>query len=191
MSRTADIEDALLARVRDRFGATLRQVDSIPADWDDEMVLRFLLNAPAVFLSWGITRSSGSTDMTAEVDVQWQFTVVTAHEGKEAARRRGDARAIGAYDIVERLIPLMHGFSAPDESALRFESADNLFSAASERRGMAVYGVLFSMPMAMQDGDPPPSDLEDFLRFHADYDQQPTDGQTEASDHVTLPQGAP
>jgi hypothetical protein len=51
-----------------------------------------------------------------------------------------------------------------------------------------VYGVLFSMPMTMDDGEEVPSDLDDFIRFHADWDQAPADGQLEAQDHVILPQ---
>lgn len=191
MSRIGDIEDALLARVRDRFGPTLRQVDAIPASWDDEMIRRFLISAPGVFLSWGLDRGDNTTDATAEVNSLWQFTIITAHEGKEATRRRGDARAIGAYEIVERLIPLIHGYTPAGESALMFASADNLFSAANERNGLTVYGVLFSMPMTMSAVDEEPSDLEPFLRFHADWNQAPADGQLEAQDHVTLPQDPP
>lgn len=191
MSRISDIEDVLIARVKDRFGDTLRHVDAIPASWDDEMVQRYLIGTPGVFLSWGLDRGMGTTDVTAEVTSQWQFTVVTGHEGKESARRRGDSRAIGAYDIVERLIPLMHGFTVPNESALQFENADNLFSAVNERKGLSVYTVLFSMPMTMGDVVDGTSDLDDFLTFEASYDQQPADGQLEAVDTVSLPQGTP
>jgi phage gp37-like protein len=191
MSRIGDIEDSLLARVRDRFGDTLRQVDAIPASWDDEMVKRYLIGTPGVFVSWGLDRGANTTDTTAEVNSLWQFTIITAHEGKESARRRGDARAIGAYEIVERLIPLMDGYTPAGETALAFDSAENLFSAANERNGLTVYGVLFSMPMTMGAVDEEPSDLEPFLRFHADWDQAPADGQLEAQDRVTLPQDPP
>jgi len=191
MSRIGAAEDAILERVRARFGATLRQVATIPSSWDEEMVKRMLIGAPGVYLSWGIQRGQRSSDQFAELTCLWEFTVITAHEGKEDARRRGDARAIGAYEIVERLIPLMHGWAVPNESSLVFEAADNKFSDGNERRGLTVYGVLFSMPMTMGDTDEELSDLDPFLRFHADWDQAPADGQLEAQDEVTLPQDPP
>jgi phage gp37-like protein len=188
MSRIADAEDALLNRVRTRFGSALKHVEAIPASWDDDTIKRMYVGTPGVFLSWGIERGQRSTHSTAEVVSLWEFTIVTAHEGKEPPRRRGDSRAIGAYEIVERLIPLVHGWTVPGEGTLVFETAENKFSASNERNGLTVYGALFSMPMTMDDGEETPSDLDDFITFHADWDQAPADGQLEAQDHVTLPQ---
>ncbi|HEY1136574.1 MAG TPA: phage protein Gp37 [Xanthomonadaceae bacterium] len=188
MSRIGDAEDALLNRVRTRFGTALKHVEAIPSSWDAATIKRMYVGTPGVFLSWGVQRGQRSTDSTAELIVLWEFDIVTSHEGKEAPRRRGDARAIGAYEIVERLIPLLHGWTVPNEGSLQIETAENKFSAENERNGLTVYGALFSMPMTMDDGEETPSDLDDFITFHADWDLAPADGQLEAQDHVTLPQ---
>jgi hypothetical protein len=169
----------------------LKHVEAIQSSWDTDTIKRMYLGTPGVFLSWGVQRSQRSTDNTAELIVLWEFDIVTSHEGKESSRRRGDSRAIGAYEIVERLIPLLHGWTVPGEGSLQIETGENKFSAANERNGLTVYGVLFSMPMTMGAVDEEPSDLEPFLRFHADWDQAPADGQLEAQDRVTLPQDPP
>lgn len=187
MSRIGDAEDALLDRVRTRFDTALKHVEAIPSSWDSETIKRMFVGTPGVFLSWGVQRGERSTHNTAELIVLWEFDIVTSHEGKEAPRRRGDNRALGAYEVVERLIPLLHGWTVPNEGTLQFETAENKFSANNERNGLTVYGALFSMPMQMDGGEETPDDLDDFLRFVGDFDVAPSDGQAEASIHVDLP----
>ncbi|EFH5001021.1 DUF1834 family protein, partial [Escherichia coli] len=47
-----ETEAALLARVRELFGATLRQVDPLTGTWTNEDVHRLFLAPPSVFLAW-------------------------------------------------------------------------------------------------------------------------------------------
>lgn len=191
MSRIGAAEDALLNRVRTRFGTALKHVEAIPSSWDSDTIKRMFVGTPGVFLSWGVQRGERSTHNTAEIIVLWELDIVTAHEGKEAPRRRGDSRGLGAYQVIERLIPLLHGWTVPDEGTLQFETAENKFSANNERNGLTVYGALFSMPMQMDDSAETPSDLDDFLRFMGDFDVAPGDGQAEASIRVDLPAATP
>jgi phage gp37-like protein len=56
MSRIGDAEDALVDRVRTRFGTALKHVEAIPASWDMDTIKRMYIGTPGVFLSAGSAR---------------------------------------------------------------------------------------------------------------------------------------
>lgn len=179
------VEEFLIATLQTRFGARVKGVESLPSEWDDKTIARMLVLAPGVFVVF----AGGSAQRdTTQILGRWIVVGVTAHKGGELARRHGDAREIGAYEIVETVVALLHDVTVPDVGTLTFSDVANLFSAANEARGLAIYGAAFDLPMELAppiDGSDP---LDDFLTFHADTDVAPADGVPEAGDTVTLPQ---
>ena len=90
---------------------------------------------------------------------------------EEQARRLGDALQIGTYELIERMVGLLHGLEVPDVGTLDFRSVDNLFTGTVDRQGLAVYGVRFALPMTAL--PPAAVALDDFETFDAQYDLPP------------------
>lgn len=184
----AAIEDAIIDRVKGHFGGALRTVDSIPGPLDSEDTLRKMLRAaPAVFVLFGGGRNPTPGKNLVELQGRWVLYVVTGHAGGQSDRRRGDGRQIGAYDIVQRLAPLLCGFCPADESALNLEDVANLYSGTIDSQGVTLYAATFSMRMDLS-ALPDESTLDDFLLCHTDYDLAPADGTLDATDDIALPQ---
>ncbi|HIC0019237.1 TPA: phage protein Gp37, partial [Escherichia coli] len=95
-----ETEAALLARVRELFGATLRQVEPLTGTWTNEDVHRLFLAPPSVFLAW---MGCGEGRTRREVESRWAFFVVAELLNGEPVNRPG------IYQIVERLIAGVNG----------------------------------------------------------------------------------
>lgn len=202
-----NVEDQLIAKVKAALTVAGAQkyktVDSLPSDWDKDMLRRFAAIAPAVLIAFsgGVPRETGANDAVT-VDAQWSVIAVTAHASGNAARRRGDSQEIGAYEICERLIPELHGLTIEDEGTLSLVAIENLWSGEIEKQGLAVYAMRMSMPITL----PYVADVETidaFETFHGMYDIPPFAGELEyqswldadfsaskpeAEDTVSLPQ---
>lgn len=164
-----DLVDTLTAAVA---GAKLR-VDSLPGDWDDDMLARLLQLAPCVLVSFAGGTSNSPGELEPSIDGQWHVYAVTSHPSGQSARRTGNAQALGAYDLVGRLIvPALHGHLVPDVGTLELRGVENLFTGAVERKGLAVYSCKFAIPMAFEI-DAAASGLADFATFAAQYDLPP------------------
>lgn len=182
----ASVEQHLVDAIKTRFGARLKGVESLPSDWDSKVVDRMMVLAPCAFVVFAGGPALAGTN---EIAGRWIVVAVTAHKGSEVARRRGDAREIGAYEIIETVVPLLHDMTIVGTGTLRFVDMANLFNQVDESRGLAIYGAGFDLPMGMEaatdDGADP---LDAFITFHAEHDLAPIDGTSEAADTVTLPQ---
>ena len=184
----AAIEQHIIDTAKAHFGNALKAVESLPADWDDETFRRILRLAPGLFVVFGGGDRDSSYDNRNVIQGKWGLVAVTAHASGELARRRGDSREIGAYEIIERAVSLFDEHDVPDEGQMEFEGIDNLFSADLEKQGAAIYGARFSLPMsvALDPGTSP--SLDAFITFHGDIDAAPADGQIESADTVLLEQ---
>lgn len=130
-----ETEAALLARVRDLFGATLRQVDTHPGTWSDVDIRRILVSPPAVYLAW---LGCGEGRTRREVESRWVFYVVAeVLNGREANR-------LGIYQIVERLTAGISGQRFGPTTGLRLTKGQNLYTDVQGSQGVALYGLYFS-----------------------------------------------
>ncbi|MFG6462264.1 phage protein Gp37 [Roseateles sp. DXS20W] len=180
-------------------GAGLR-VQDLPGDWDDEMLRTLLTLAPCVLISFsGGQARRGAT--TAAIDGQWTLYVVTKHPSGQQARRRGNAMAIGAYEVVSRLVvPVLHNHLVPGVGTLSLTGIQDLYTGSVERQGLAVYGCTFVLPMSFE--PQASAGLGDFATFVSSLDIPPhassstqsewlqgnfTHGKPDASDTVNLP----
>jgi phage gp37-like protein len=205
MSGTPDVitvvETHLIDTLKAALAGTKLRVQDLPGDWDDDMLRRLLTLAPCVLVSFSGGQVPRRGANTASIDGQWVIYVVTSHQSGEQARRRGNAQAIGAYEIVARLIvPQLHGHIVPGVGTLDLTGVQDLFTGTVERQGLAVYACTFMLPMEFD--RVAPDGLADFATFVASLDIPPhaphstqtewlagndTHGAPDARDNVTLP----
>lgn len=167
----AATEAHLIATIQADLGNRIKTVTSVPSEWSDDLLKSMLIMAPFVAVAFpgGTAPKPGST--YAYMDANWEIYVGTAHASGQQARRLGDALQIGAYELIERMVGLLHGHAVPDVGTLDFRSVDNLFTGTVERQGLAVYGIRFALPMTAL--PPAAVALDDFETFDAQYDLPP------------------
>lgn len=180
------VEDDLVATIKAAVTDKVRTVESLPGDWDDDMLRRLLRQVPGVFVAFagGAPVQSGAT--SAEMRGQWVVFVVTGHASGEAARRRGDARQVGAYELAELLIPVLHGHRIAGVGSFTFAGLENLYTGQIDRTGVAVYGLKFELPMSWS-AEPDAGLLGDFETFDARWDLPPLATDTEHREWLETP----
>lgn len=171
------VENAIIAEIKTVLAvgsgaSNVRMVDSLPGDWDADMLKRLLRLVPGVFVAFIGGPALAASGETVMIEAHWTVIAATGHASGEAARRRGDAKQIGAYEILEKLLPKLHGFAIADEGSLSFVEVKNLYTGEIDKQGLAVYAAEFKMPMAL------PSDIDlatltPFVTFDAKYDFAP------------------
>jgi len=195
------VEDAIIAAARAVLGTHVRDVESLPGEWDDEMLKRLLRAVPGCFVAFaGGPRNVAAGGVTAAIDGRWVVYTVTGHASGEAARRRGDSRQVGAYELLGLLAPHLHGLVVAGVGTLQLVDLQNVYSGTVDRQGLAVYALTFGIPMTLDlpvDGTLTPS--ETFAaawdtpphtpQRHADWlDGDDSGGAPDARDQVALPQ---
>lgn len=184
----AAVEQHIIDTVKARFGTRLKAVESLPADWDADTFKRLLRLAPGVFVVFGAgPRDMSSDDDAPVINAKWGVIAVTTHASGELARRRGDSREIGAYEIIENCVRLLHRHPVPDQDQLLLTDVQNMFTGEIEKQGATLYGAEFSLRMSI-DTDDAAGSLDDFITFDGVYDLAQPDGKPDAEDTVTLPQ---
>lgn len=167
----AATETHLIDTIKAHLGNRIKTVTSVPSEWSDDLLKSMLLMAPFVAVAFpgGTAPKPGSS--YAYMDGNWEVYVGTAHASGQQARRLGDALQIGAYELIERMVGLLHGHTVPDVGVLDFRSVDNLFTGTVDRQGLAVYGIRFALPMMAL--PPATQALVGFETFDAQYDLPP------------------
>lgn len=183
----AAVEQHIIDTAKARFGNRLRTVESLPADWDEDTFRRILRLAPGLFVVFGGGLRDNTVDDGLVINARWGLMAVTAHASGELAQRHGDAREIGAYEIIEICAQLFHQHAVPGEDRMLCTDVQNLFSGAVEKQGASLYGAEFELRMSIAPEETG-SALDDFKTFTDQFDLAAPDGQAEAEDHVELPQ---
>lgn len=180
----AAIEDAIIERCASLVGEHVRAIESLPGSWSDDTLRAALRRVPGIYVAWsgGPAMSGGR----AGINGRYAVYVVTGQASGERARRRGTSREIGAYEVLERIVPGLHGYTVPDVGSLQLERVDNLYSDRADQQGIVIYGAVFSLAKMMFPPVFDAGDLADFVTFHATH-QQPDGADTET--HVNLQEG--
>lgn len=171
----ANTEALLIAKIQGSFAAKkLKTVESLPGNWDDDTMRRLLRQVPGVFVVWaGAQPASARDGGTAGLATGlWLVYCATAHANGEAARRLGDSKQIGAYELVETLIPQLNGLTIPGEGTLALAKVENLYSGTIDKQGLALYVLHFNMPQAWPT-EVDESTLGNFEELHGLYDIPP------------------
>lgn len=103
LAAEAFIVDQLTALLQGK----VRGVQTLPGDWDDEMLKRFLRAVPGVFLAFAGGAAAPAGAQEARLQSRWVVYVVTGHPN-ELARRQGDAQQLGAYQLLALVLPFLH-----------------------------------------------------------------------------------
>lgn len=196
-------EDGIVARLKEAAAGKARTVDSLPGDWDDDMMKRFLALTPCLLVAFagGVPPNVG--EVQPSIGSEWLVYVGTGHASGQAARRRGDSMQAGAYELMEFVvIPALHGYKVPEVGTLVLTGVDNVWTGSVERQGLAVYAVRFRLQLDFG-AAPAEEALSVFETFDAQYDIPPMSTEAEhrkwlagdygttrpdAQDHVDLPQ---
>lgn len=197
----AETEAFLIAQCKALLGTHVRDVQSLPGDWDDEMLKRFAKAVPGVYVAFvGGERMEGGGGTEARIDSRWVLYVCTGHPTEEA-RRLGDAMQIGGYTLIKLLVPMLASLTMAGVGSFSLVNVQNLFTGSIERQALTVYAIVLSLPMTFElvQAD---ALLAPFVTFDAQYDVPPftqaqhtqwlqeiyTAGSPDARDTVTLPQ---
>ena len=166
----ATLEDAVIAVIKNTLTNHVRSVDSLPGPWSLDLLRRMFQEAPAVYITWlgGSARAVSSPLINSRLDV----LSVTRNARGEKARRRGDGNTIGAYDILQMIIPQLHNYSVDDVGALELSGVRNVFDNATFEVGATVYAASFTVPVDFTPaaGIVDPSTLDDFLTYHESHE---------------------
>lgn len=183
----ATVESAIVARAKTALGfpaaPVVRQVETLPGGWTLDMLKRALQMAPGVHLAFlgGRSQSSGGY-------IDGRFAAYAVAKGaREEDRRRGNAREIGAYDIIERLAIHLDNLTVPDVGTIVVREVQNVFSDAMFELGGTVYALLVevpNMPWANKDT----STLAPFITFEGTHSLAPGPNEPAHQTKVTLPQ---
>lgn len=185
------IEDYLIGELdqalRDSSGEPLvRQVAPLPGPWSMETLRQVLDRAPAVYLLWLGGRGQGGNQLA--VDARWGVYAIANHASGADRRRRGDAQQIGAYEMLERAAPRLHGLDVPDRGGVVVDRLESLVNDATFQLGASVYQATVTIPNLVLPLGATEADFDDFATFHATYDLDTTqDAEPEAEDDVTMP----
>jgi len=176
------IEDNLIALVKSTLPNKLKEVKSLPGALNKELLKILMAASPAVYFAFlGGPRGRGD-----EIDGIWAMYMVTAL-GDEVQRRVGDARVMGAYDLIDILLPVVHEHNIPDVGSLKFKQVQNLFSTGLDKEGVTLYAATFSLPMPIE-YQADLTQLDDFITYSADHSMAPGNDEPAAQDLVILDQ---
>ncbi len=169
----AEIEVELVELIRNSaLARCLRQVGTLPDLAGNTLVSRFASDAPAVYVSPEPLQVSDGV-MTVNFGVACVARNARGHEDA----RRGDGQTIGLYQIVEQLAALLdNGRTASiawTVSGVSFMRDGLLFDSGLTVAEISASGRV-TLPAAIDE-----SLLADFKTFHADYDVDPHQPQTE------------
>jgi len=174
VSSILSCEDAIIGKAKALLGDIVRQVESLPGDWDDQMFKRLLAAVPGVFVIFsGGARSNGAGQQEAAIEARWTVLTATGHASGEQARRHGDAMEVGAYHLVQLLAAGLHGFTVPGVGTMALLDVQNLFTGAVDAQGLAVYALTFSLPMTFDLVEDTSGQPGYFVRFDAQLDVPP------------------
>jgi phage gp37-like protein len=170
------VEDALLAKIKGTLmpagDQKVRTVESLDGAWDEDALKRVLRLVPAVFVWFGGGQPASGRQASMAGD--WVTYVVTSNASGAAARRRGDGRTAGAYELIEVLVSLLHHFNIADVGSLSFNGIECLFNGSIDKQGVCVYAISWKLGMTF-----PPEvsadTLAPFETLQAIYDTPPFD----------------
>lgn len=184
MNAIAQTEKALRDAINATLGNTLRRVDSLGGGWTLANLKRALQFSPGCYVTF-----QGATAGRVQDALDLRFSVYVVTKGAtDPNRRQGNKRIIGAYDIINRLLPVLNGLPVPTIGELQSQGIDNLFREAMFDLGGTVYAIQLTLPNVLFTYQADANGLDDFLVFDATYDIAPDDPHNPtAEDQVHLP----
>lgn len=176
----ADIEDALVDLLKKSpLANRLAEVDSLPDLEGENLVSRFATKAPAIYVALGSFPITGGA-----ARLKFGIACVAKNSRGHRSARHGDGIAIGLYEIIDAVLPLIDGASIEiDGETMVFEavSCDQVSSEALYKNGLQVAVVQVhttsdvDLPEVIDEGR-----LTEFRTFASDFD---IDNKQPATEH--------
>ena len=194
MNVITQAEDLLLSRIQASTGNAVHTIASLPASWReaDERLPQWR-QLPLV----GVAYKGGSSQpmgVHARIASQWEVVVVTDHMSNDAARLRGDAVQVGAYELLSVLTSALHGFELSNMGTLHLAGHSTAQPRWATEARLSVYVATFELSLGFPE-QVVASDLDGFVTFAADWQVHgdtgapgDKDAEVEAQDQITLPQ---
>jgi phage gp37-like protein len=163
------VEDAMLGALRAALGdgsakPVVKFFDTVPAQLDDAELQRRIRQAPGCFVSFIAGTPRGGQALI--IDASFGVYVMTQSDS-EADRRRGSKVQAGAYVVLLLVASVLHNFKVPGIGTLLAESVSNLFAEALDEQGVALYAVIFKIPLSVPANRP--ADIAAFITSYADF----------------------
>jgi phage gp37-like protein len=204
VSIIAQTEDCIVAAIKTLLGNKVKDVASVPASLSAEELVDRLRLAPAVYVGF-LGGDDVSTDTNTILAAKFAVYALTENAAGEKARRRGDGSplGIGAYDIIEAVLPTLNGMSitagappapVPGAGTLYLEQVFNLWAEELDRKGVSLYSAAFKVNLEL--ATPGADALAPFTSFQAQWQDPSESGETPPiagdaltpTDKVILPQ---
>lgn len=164
----AEAEDAIVAAIESVLGQTVQTVEILPGPWDQDALSMAFRKAPGVWVYWDGGRPGKGGGRIARLEHRFLVYAMTDHASGHRARQRGNSQRIGAYEIIEKVVPTLAGQQLASLGSLMFDGIRVLTSASSQRKGIAVYEMAFIIDAgfpAARDA----ADLSDFALYTATH----------------------
>lgn len=156
----AAAEDAIVAAVQGVLGQTVQTVETLPGAWDQDALALAFRKMPGVWVYFD-GGQPGKGARGNRLNARFMVYAVTSHASGGRERQRGNGRQIGAYEIVERVVPVLAGQGAAGLGTLMFQGLRVLTPASAQRKGVAVYEMAFHLEMPF----PASRDIGDLADF--------------------------
>jgi phage gp37-like protein len=180
----AEAEDAIVAAVQDVLGQTVQTVETLPGPWDQDALTLAFRKMPGVWVYFD-GGQPGKGARGNRLEARFMVYAVTSHASGGRERQRGNSRQIGAYEIVERVVPTLAGQPAAKLGTLMFQGLRVLTPASAQRKGVAVYEMAFNLEMAF----PAPRDIGDLADFAIYHGTHHVGEGPDTESHLELPTG--
>ncbi|KAB7624323.1 hypothetical protein [Alkalilimnicola sp. S0819] len=178
--RLLSFRDAVVAGISQAL-TELKSCEAHGGRFDEKELRRYALRAPAVLVA--VRRIPA---LAAENEITPTLTCAAFVVTRDARGRPRDAAGLA---LVEALLQVVANNTWGLDWAHRPQrlEADNLYSAALDKQGVALWGVAWQQAVDLAP-EVDSATLADFITHHQDYDLAPADGTADASDTITLAQ---
>lgn len=142
----AQAEDAIVAGIERALGKTVATIETLPGPWDQDALTLAFRKMPGVWVYFDGGKP-GRQGREARLDATFLVYAVTDHASGTRERQRGSSRRIGAYEIIERVVPMLAGHPVANLGTMFFAGLRVLTPASAQRKGVAVYEMAFTLEM--------------------------------------------
>lgn len=163
-----EIELGLIDHIKNSvLGKKLRQVAALPDLDGASLVKAFATDAPGVYVATDTQQVENT-----ELILKYSVAAVVRNSRNSIAPRHGDTKALGLFQLVEALLPLLYAAKMGDEAVLYPTRVNWVKDKVLYDNGLEVAEISLearvTMPNGLVEGD-----LDDFLTFNGQYDIEP------------------
>lgn len=181
----ANTETTLISTISNALSTKVPTITRHPGRWDAQTINTLLGNAPAIYVSF--SQGSYQELWNDQLMGRWHIFLFAKH-------LNSTTNEIGIYQMIEQLLPVLHGLEFGQEDVLRLKQVRNLLSfknldlqlmTSSIPAGSSCYEMIFELPMRWPENNS--DNIDAWQRYHATHNTINNEplafGQTE------LPQG--